>query len=284
MTARFYLLVMAVVFLSTPVFCQTAEDYYRAGLQMMEAKDIKKAYRYFAAALKLDPNHDRAYRRVGMIFLELNQEAQARDLFQRSLEKHPQEPSLAYYLSGEKEPGGARAKDGGRSYFVLKVGENFSRIISTESSFGMRSGTGFGAFYSYRFSPRWALQSGLWFLPKGAKDATSIHILYDLKYFEIPLTIQCFFRRGGFTNFYLGPGFSFFHSGKLQVKNQGVLVFEDTKLDFMKSFSTDMVFGMDIAVHPFLSITWEATYGLTSMFDFGDAKSITFLTGGGLRF
>jgi tetratricopeptide (TPR) repeat protein len=92
-----------VLLLGTPMaFGATADEYYKAGLQLYQAKDYAKAVQYFDAALKTDPNHTGAARGAGNCHVALNQTAQAIPYYEKALALSPNDAQLAAYVQNLK--------------------------------------------------------------------------------------------------------------------------------------------------------------------------------------
>src|SRR5262245_32409904 len=72
----------------------TAQDYYKAGLQLYSQGQYQNAARYFQAAVQLDPQNWQAFQGLGQSYYQLGQSDDALKAFDQSLQANPNNPSL----------------------------------------------------------------------------------------------------------------------------------------------------------------------------------------------
>ncbi len=85
------------MFLFSTAWAYNADDYYRAGLQLYNAKDYTKAIQYFSASLNADPQKTAAYQARGNCYYASGQYANALMDYQQ-IQKRSPSPQLDQFI------------------------------------------------------------------------------------------------------------------------------------------------------------------------------------------
>ena len=96
-------LVLVLAFCPAFAFAGMAEDYYNAGLGLLQQGDYDKAVQYFHAALKERPDYWEAYQFLGEAYFQSANRTEALVAMRASLKLHPNNPDLREFVHKVEE-------------------------------------------------------------------------------------------------------------------------------------------------------------------------------------
>jgi tetratricopeptide (TPR) repeat protein len=103
-------LILGLVLCPAFAFAGMAEDYYNAGLTLLQQSDYDKAVQYFHAALRERPDYWEAYQFLGEAYFQSANRTEALVAMEESLKLHPDNPDLRQFVMKVKQTSPWEAK------------------------------------------------------------------------------------------------------------------------------------------------------------------------------
>ncbi|WP_085537801.1 porin family protein [Massilibacteroides vaginae] len=149
-------------------------------------------------------------------------------------------------------------------HFAPRIGMNIANVTNSDSD--SRIGLNIGFAGEMVLTPKFSLESGLYYSMQGAKED---NIKLNIDYINLPILAKVYAYEG--LNFFAGPQLSF----KTSAKGKTGAVTVDMPSGLIKGFDTGLQIGAGYQFDMGLQLSASYTYGLIGVMDLDKAKNIT---------